>query len=146
MLRARDLMSTNVLVCQSDDSCTDVVERMREGNVGLLPVLDEGAVVGVVTDRDIALRHVGRAGASPAHTSIRGCMTSKMISVDSETSIEDSVRAMRDNRVRRLLVVDGATLQGILTLDDVLVASDGRPGLGDVVREALRENREPIPA
>ncbi len=146
LLCARDLMSTDVLVCQGTDSCEDVVERMREGNVGILPVMDGGSVVGVVTDRDIALRHFGRQGAARPHTTVRGCMTSQVVSVDSETSVEASVRAMRDNHVRRLLVMDGGTLRGVLTLDDVIVASDGRPALGSVVKEALRERVGPVPA
>ncbi len=133
----RDLMSTDVLVCQRSDSCADVAERMRQSNVGMLPVLDGRDLVGVVTDRDLALRHVPAAEKGTRHSNVGACMTAKVVSVSSDTRLEQAVRTMRDHQVRRLLVVDDGTLQGVLTLDDVFVESGASSEAQHVVQEAL---------
>lgn len=133
----------NLLVCQRTDSCRDVAQRMRDGSVGLLPVLDGGNVVGVVTDRDLALRYLTLPEGQAPPTTVEGCMTSRVISVDPSATVEESVRLMRDHGIRRLLVMDGSTLTGVVTLDDIFVAGLHRPDVGSVVAEALRGTREP---
>ncbi len=139
--RVRDLMSTDVLVCQRSDSCAEAAERMLEGNVGMLPVLDGRNLVGVVTDRDLALRHLASEARATPHAEVGSCMTAKVVSVSSEVGLDDAVRTMRDHQIRRLLVVDDGTLQGVLTLDDVFVESGVSSEARRVVQEALVGSR-----
>ncbi len=138
-----DLMSTDVLVCQRTDSCAEVAERMRQGNVGMLPVLDGRNLVGVVTDRDLALRHLAAEARATPHANVGSCMTAKVVSVPSDAPLDLAVRTMHDHQVRRLLVVDDGTLQGILTLDDVFVESGASSETRAVVQEALGSSRGP---
>lgn len=137
----RDLMSTDVLVCQQSDSCVDVAERMHQGNVGMLPVLDGRTLVGVVTDRDLALRHLAAEGKASPHKDVGGCMTPKVVSVTSEARLDEAVKRMHDHQVRRLLVIDEGTLQGVLTLDDVFVETGWPSESRAVVQEALAGSR-----
>ncbi len=137
----RDLMSTDVLVSQITDSCAEVAERMRQGNVGMLPVMDGRVLVGVVTDRDLALRHLASGARVPTHNSVAGCMTPKVVSVASDLPLEEAIRTMHEEKVRRLLVVDDGTLQGILTLDDVFVETGTSVESQRVIQEALVGSR-----
>ncbi len=136
--RVEDLMSNDLLVCQSTDSCASVANRMRQGNVGMLPVLEGTKVVGVVTDRDIALRHVGGLGVPSPHTAVEGCMTHSVVAVPPGAKVEEGIRKMRDNQVRRLLVMDGERLRGVLTLDDILIQTNHSSDLDRVVKDALK--------
>ncbi len=117
--RVRDLMSTELLVCQSSDSCEEVAERMRQGNVGMLPVMDGGRPVGVVTDRDLVTRHLAPGPGRAPHRSVALCMTPRLIAVGPEASVSEATRLMRESGVRRLLVLQQGVLQGVVTLDDI---------------------------
>lgn len=137
LARVEDLMSEALLVCQQSEACAIVVDRMREGNVGFLPVLNGEKVVGVVTDRDIALRHVGSQGATLPHGTVAGCMTSRVVSIAPAAKIEEAVRLMRENQIGRILVMENEELKGILTLGDVFTQTAHSHHLDRVVKKAL---------
>lgn len=139
----RELMSTDVLVCQRTDSCADVAARMRDGNVGMLPVLDGRDLVGVVTDRDIAVRHVPAEAKGKHHADVGSCMTPSVVSVPSSIHLATALRTMREHQLRRLLVVDQGTLQGVLTLDDILLEKGTPSETRHVLEEAMTGTRGP---
>ena len=103
------------------ESAVDVARRMRERQVGTMVVVDERAQpMGLITDRDIALRVVA-AGREGARTPVVEIMTPMPTAVLEDTSIESALGHMRVGRMRRLPVVNGAgALIGIVTLDDIL--------------------------
>jgi CBS domain-containing protein len=96
-------------------------ERMLQRKVGTLVVLNpEKQPVGIVSDRDLSLRVIGK-GLDPHSTTVADVMTHPPISVNESTRIEDAILRMRLEAVRRLLVVDEEDrLVGIVSLDDVL--------------------------
>ena len=130
-------MTTDVLVCERSDTCAQAVERMREGNVGFLPVLDDGKIVGVVTDRDLAIRHVAGESRVSSHTDVGQCMTPKVISVTPETPLREAVDLMRENEVGRLLVVDSGQLERVLSLGDLLIESSQSREIHHIVASGL---------
>lgn len=103
------------------ESALDAARRMRERQVGALVVVDDQArPMGLVTDRDIAMRVVA-GGREAAQTPVLDVMTPMPTAVLEDTSIESALGHMRVGRMRRLPVVNGAgQLVGIITLDDVL--------------------------
>ena len=105
------------------ETVRDAAERMSENDVGTLVVVDpDGAsrAVGIVTDRDVAIRCVG-GGLDPASTPVSAIMTAQVHSVDEETSIEDALARMAKAATRRLVVTGRrGEMVGILSLDDVL--------------------------
>lgn len=103
------------------DSVADIARRMRERKVGTVVVVDDQRrPMGLVSDRDVAVRVVGMA-RDPARTTLRDIMTPMPMTVLMDTTIETAVSHMRTGRMRRLPVVDGmGKLLGIVTLDDVL--------------------------
>ena len=101
--------------------CAKVMERREIGAVG---VTSEGALTGVLTDRDIVLRLVAR-GKDAMQTTAGEIATPNVVTVSSDTSVVDAVRKMSQRAVRRLFVVDEqGSPKGILTVDDLTAIRD----------------------
>jgi CBS domain-containing protein len=93
---------------------------MAERNVGSVVVVKDGRPLGIVTDRDLALRVLGR-GRSGRDVRARSIMTTPLLFVRSDASPEEAISLMREARVRRLPIVDeGGLLAGIVCLDDLV--------------------------
>jgi CBS domain-containing protein len=140
--RVRDVMTPTV---QSVDLRTTVQEAatlMRDSDVGSLPVIgDEGAPVGVVTDRDIVVRGVA-SGKDPASTRIVEVFTSDLVSVEPEESLDEALRLMAAHRVRRLPVVENGQLVGVVAQADVAL-SEGAKKTGHLVEEVSQPSSTP---
>jgi CBS domain-containing protein len=96
---------------------------MAEAGCGFLPVLENGRVIGVVTDRDICLA-LARLDRRPALTEVREVMSRELFSCDVSAEVGVALGAMRAHGVRRLPVLDAkGKLQGVLSLDDVALAA-----------------------
>lgn len=134
--RVRQLMVGEVVVCQATDSCEEVARRMGDQRLGMLPVLSEDRLVGVVTDRDLALRGL-TSGSDPRAQPVFHVMTPKVFSVEPDTSLDEAIRIMRAHRVRRLLVTHQQKLVGVLTLDDLLLEVGRGTDVGRVVQRSL---------
>jgi CBS domain-containing protein len=104
-----------------DESARVVARRMNEANVGALVVVDEkGYPVGIVTDRDLALRCIA-GNCDPSTTLVSTIMTAPVVCVSESTPIEDALKQMARISARRLAVTDEkGRLAGLLALDDVL--------------------------
>ncbi len=111
----------NVDTAQAAESVRTAAQRMGTRNVGTLVVLNElGRPVGILTDRDVAVRVVGQ-GRDPYATTVGSVMTEDLETVHDGTSIEDALRRMRSRGVRRLPVTNGAgECLGMVSLDDIL--------------------------
>lgn len=115
------ICSRDIDTADARETARDAARRMHERQVGSLVVVDdESRPMGLVTDRDIAMRVVA-AGCDPANTRVDAIMTPMPTTVLEDTEIETALGHMRVGRLRRLPVVDGTgTLVGMVTLDDVL--------------------------
>ncbi|QDV51949.1 CBS domain-containing protein [Gimesia fumaroli] len=105
----------------ADESVQVAAERMNARNVGTLIVLDQDShPVGLITDRDVALRIVGK-GRDPIQTLVGEIMTQFPYNASEETTIETALSKMRSGGFRRLPVVDAeGKLSGVISLDDIL--------------------------
>jgi CBS domain-containing protein len=117
-MTVRDLMREDVVTATPGTAVTEVAERARAENVGSVVVVDGDEPVGIVTDRDIALRVVAD-GADPTSTTASDVMTADPTTVDIEAGVMELSREMCGAGVRRMPVVDGGELVGIVTLDDL---------------------------
>lgn len=111
----------DVCVAQVDESIQDAAQRMHDLDVGSLVVLDgEKKPIGILTDRDVALRIVCDA-KDPKTTMVNDIMTSHPVTIPMTTSNEDALKRMRVLGVRRLIVADNeGRLAGIVALDDII--------------------------
>ena len=123
-MRVRDLMNPHVHTCGPEATVQEVARVMQREDVGLVPILEGGRIMGVVTDRDLAIEALPReAFRVPIRTLVRH----GAVCVDPDASLEEAADQMIRHRVRRLCVSSqpaNGTLQGIISLDDLASLPD----------------------
>jgi CBS domain-containing protein len=103
----------------ADETVLEAARRMVEANVGSLLVTVEGEVVGIVTERDY-LRRVAVEGRTGTDTFVREIMSSPLIVVTPQTSIDECMALMTDRRIRHLPVTDGGEVIGMVSIGDLV--------------------------
>lgn len=132
----------DVVTSASSESIEEVAQEMRERAVGSVVVVDEDErAVGIVTDRDIALRVVG-AGQDPARTTASSVMSAPLVAAQPGDPLEEIVERMRTAGVRRMPVLRDGLPLGMVTFDDLLAALGAElDQLGSCVAEEVRRAR-----
>ncbi|MDO5512119.1 CBS domain-containing protein [Corynebacterium sp.] len=119
MNTARDLMSPDVVTVDSADTLEVAARHMRDADVGSLPVVDgEGAIVGIVTDRDIVVSALAE-GKDPTTVTAGELADGTVVSVSPDDSAEQVLATMKEHQIRRVPVVDGTELVGMLAQADI---------------------------
>ena len=137
-MKVSDCMTRDVRVAAPTQSLRDAAQLMAELDVGILPVGENDRLVGMITDRDIAVRGVARGRGPDSH--VREVMTDAVKYCYADQSIEEVSRNMGDVQVRRMPVVDREKrLVGIISLSDI---ANGE-GATDEAGEALRDISQP---
>ena len=138
-MQIRDVMTEGAECTRPDATIQQAAERMRELDVGSLPVCDNDRLVGMVTDRDIVLRSVSR-GHDPREHRVKDAMSGELFYCRADVDVEEAADLMKQKQIRRLPVLDGdKRLIGIVSLGDLAVHTrDDR-----LVGEALEEISEP---
>jgi CBS domain-containing protein len=132
--KARDVMSTDCTCIGENESLLDAARKLAELDVGSLPICGEDdRLKGMITDRDIVVKVLAQ-GKDPAsvRTGEIGAGDGNTITIGADDSIEQALRTMIDNKVRRLPVIDGKQLVGIISQADVATNVDGER-VGDLV-------------
>ncbi|AZE88643.1 CBS domain-containing protein [Pseudomonas orientalis] len=125
LLKAKDQKNQDVHTIQWDHTVFEALVRMSEKNVGALPVVKDGAVVGIISERDYARKLILK-GLSSVTTRVDDVMSSPVITVDTHKTVEACMNIMTDSHLRHLPVVEDAKLLGLLSI-------------GDLVKEAIAE-------
>ena len=130
----RDLMTSNPCSIDADKPVAYAAKMMRDEDVGLAPIVEGDKLIGTLTDRDIAIRVVAE-GKDPQSTTVREVATTTLVTVDPDQDLDEALRLMAKNQVRRLPVVEeDGKLAGVVAQADVAQhASDERTG--EVVEE-----------
>jgi CBS domain-containing protein len=124
-MKVKDIMSKEPKTCTPDTTVAAVANLMWEGDCGILPVVDDGELVGVVTDRDM---YIALATQNARASQLRvGAVATKIVATcEPEDDVHAALATMKQARVRRLPVVGfGRTVMGILSIDDILLAAGG---------------------
>lgn len=132
-----DLARTDVVTAAPDASCVELAEQMTADHVGSVVVVDGDAPIGMVTDRDLTTRVIAPE-VDPTTTTARDVMTEHPATVSVDAGVFEVCAAMREANVRRMPVVDGESLAGIVTLDDLAVVLTDE--LGDLARVIQSES------
>jgi CBS domain-containing protein len=124
-MKVRDVMTKGVVTARPEDTIQAVARQMSEIDTGVIPVAENGRVVGLITDRDIVLRIVAESGDIQAPVS--SVMTTGVETVDAGESLKVAAKKMSQLQIRRLVVLgEGGELAGILSLGDVALEDDDR--------------------
>jgi CBS domain-containing protein len=114
------IMTASVVTAGSRAPARDVAELMRDRNVGSVVLVDDsGRPVGVVTDRDLAVNLL--AEAADPEDPVESFATTPVVTGEADMDLEEAAALMVSHRIRRLPVMDGGVLAGIVTLDDIAV-------------------------
>ena len=142
-MRVSDVMTKGVECVRPDDTIARAAERMRDLNVGALPVCGDGdRLVGMVTDRDITVRATADA-CDPARTRVGDAMTPDVVYVFDDQDVQQAANVMEENQVRRLVVLNrDKRLVGIVSLGDLAVKTGDDKLSGDAL-EQVSEPAEP---
>ncbi|MCM2533525.1 CBS domain-containing protein [Neobacillus pocheonensis] len=136
MEKIREIMTKNVESCSLLDNVFEVAVKMKELNVGAIPIVDQEKLVGMITDRDIVLRCI--AEKHPASSKVEEIMSNNLITISADASSREAAKMMAENQIRRLPVVEGDKLVGIVSLGDFAV----RELTDDQAKQALTEISE----
>jgi len=130
----RDIMSRNVRVVRPDTSVQEVVATMNKFNIGSIIVVQSERPVGIITERDILKRQVEPCLA-PETLTARHIMSSPIITIDENASIEEAAVLMTKKRAKRLPVMSDGKLVGIITYTDIVFKV---PAMLSVLEELVR--------
>jgi CBS domain-containing protein len=136
-MNVSEVMTSQVVTATPRDTVRDVARTMAEIETGAVPVMDDGKVVGLITDRDIVLRVVAEGGS--VDTPVAEVMTQGVETCREDDNVADAAAKMGARQIRRLIVLDdGGRLTGILSLGDI--AQDyGSKAVGRTLEE-ISEN------
>lgn len=127
----RDVMTQNPYQINVDTTIAGAAQMMRDEDIGDLIISDGNRVVGLVTDRDIVVRAIAE-GLDPVRETVDAVFSGGVSTVSPDAPIEEAVRMMRENAVRRLPVVDGEQLVGVVSLGDLAMERDENSALADI--------------
>jgi CBS domain-containing protein len=130
-----DIMTTHVESVSPDDTLQEAAMKMKELGVGPLPVCENQAVVGMVTDRDITVRAVAE-GLDPKETKVRAVMSEELICCYDDQEVEVAARLMQSKLIRRVLVLNrDKRLVGIVSLADLAGEAVNARRAGEILHE-----------
>jgi CBS domain-containing protein len=119
MTTAREIMTSGVECASVNDSLIDAAKKMRDLDVGALPICGEdNRLAGMITDRDIVVRALAE-GRDPSSTKVGDLADGKPVTIGADDSVEEALATMRKHGVRRLPVIDGHELVGVVSQADV---------------------------
>ncbi len=119
MATARDIMTGNPECVSVNDTLVDAARKMRDLDVGAMPICgDDNRLKGMLTDRDIVVKCIAEGG-DPSSTKVSELAEGKPVTIGADDSVEETLRTMKEYGVRRLPVIDGHDLVGIVSQADV---------------------------
>ena len=132
-MKVSEAMTAQVVTATPSTTIAQVARTMAEIESGAVPVVDDGKVVGLITDRDIVVRVVAKSGS--LDTQVREVMTEGAETCQEDDNLADAAAAMASRQIRRLVVLsEGGKLAGILSLGDI--ATDyGAKAVGKTLEE-----------
>ena len=140
-MKLREIMTSNVEVIHPDDTLQTAAEKMRDRDIGFLPVCDGDRLIGVLTDRDLITRALAEGTESKAMLG-RDLVTSPAIYCFDDQNVDEAAKLMHDNQIRRLVILNrDKRMVGVISLGDLAMNIDDKKS-GDV----LQSVSEPLSA
>ena len=137
-----DVMTLNPRTVTLDDTIQNAAQIMRDEDTGVVPVVDNGKPVGVITDRDIVVRAVAEGGQ--LNRPVRDIVTNELVAATPDMSLSEATELMSAHQVRRLPVVENNRLVGIVSIGDIAVKEGKDSRVGDALQhisEGVKEHQ-----
>jgi CBS domain-containing protein len=148
-MKVRDIMTSEPRVCSPTTNLAAAAAIMVDGDCGMLPVVDDGKLVGVVTDRDLYIALATR-GRPASHMTVKEVVQAPVYCCGPDDDVQAVLQTMKEHRVRRLPVEGfGGTVQGVVSMNDIVLAAAERKAIrdADVVAtlQAICSHHRPVP-
>ncbi len=132
--RCREIMTKNVRTATPATTLREAAVMMRDGDMGAVPVVENGRLIGIVTDRDIVIRAI--AEGRDAETPVGDAMTTALFTVAPEDFVFEAIRLMGDKQIRRVPVIDAnGALAGIIAMADVALETEDEREIAETLEE-----------
>lgn len=138
MKQIKDIMSTDCVTVTLQDNLYEIALKMKQNDIGFIPVVEGKKLVGVVTDRDLVIR--GYAEKHSGSTAVEEVISKDVTTVSPETTIDEAARKMAQEKIRRLPVVQNGELVGVVAIADLAI----REVFVDEAGQALSEISENV--
>jgi CBS domain-containing protein len=132
----KEVMTRDVRACEPNATVADAAKVMAQEDVGPVPIVEDGRLVGIVTDRDIVVRVVAE-GRDPNATTVKEIASTDLVTVSPGDDLDEALKLLAERQVRRLPVVEGDRLVGIVAQADVARLGVDKQ-TGEVVEEISR--------
>jgi CBS domain-containing protein len=132
----KEIMTRDVRACEPNATVADAAKVMAQGDVGPVPIVQDGRLVGIVTDRDIVVRVVAE-GRDPNATTVKEIASTELVTVSPGDDLDEALNLLAARQVRRLPVVEGERLVGIVAQADIARLGKDKK-TGEVVEEISR--------
>lgn len=142
-LRVKEIMRPSPLAVPTDATVLQAAKAMEKQDSSCVFVRSKGKIIGIVTERDMARRVVGK-GATPGRIKVESIMTSPIIVISPDAKIEEALNVMSTNKVRRLPVIDEKTgLAGLVSVADIAKALAEKAGYTSSLITAMTKESPP---
>jgi CBS domain-containing protein len=132
--KVHEVMTRNPITMRPDETLVAAARQMRDADVGAVIVVDGGQVRGVVTDRDVTVRAVAE-DLDPRRVHLAEVVTHDLVAVSADDDVDTAVELMRTHAVRRLPVLEGERLVGVVSLGDLAIERDSGSALAEISAE-----------
>jgi CBS domain-containing protein len=127
----RDVMTSDPHTISTDATLQDAAREMKGDDIGAVLVEDKGSVAGILTDRDIVVRAVAE-GRDPSSTKVGDVASRDVSTLTPDSSVEDAIKIVREQHVRRIPVVQDGRPAGIVSIGDLAIERDEDSALADI--------------
>lgn len=135
VLRCSDIMTKDVTTCSPQTPLREVADKMDDENVGVIPVVENGRLVGIVTDRDIVCRVLAE-GRDTRSTPVSEAMSEDIVTCAPDDSIHEAIRKMGEHQIRRIAICDmNGRLRGIISMADLALEAENDRELAQVIEQ-----------
>jgi len=137
-MQVKDIMTETPETVSPGTFIGDVALMMRDHDIGIVPVVKNGELMGVITDRDITIR-VTASGLNPFEVTVQDFISPNTVTISPKDDVDKARKLMAENQIRRLLVTEGNKLVGILSIGDVATKDSGDDAATGSVLEEISE-------
>lgn len=150
-MKVREVMTPDAKAIWITESLADAAKEMWENDCGVLPIIKDRKVVGMITDRDVCMASAVR-NRNPSAISVEEVMNATVYAAEAEEDVEQALQTMREHKIRRLPVLNLAgELEGIVSMNDIVLKAKARNGkkplidYADVVKTYQAICEHPVP-
>jgi CBS domain-containing protein len=139
MKTVKEIMTKDCITVTLQDNVYEIAVKMKQNDIGFIPVVDGKKLIGVVTDRDLVVR--GYAEKREGSTAVEHVISKTITSIPSNTTVDEASRIMAKDQVRRLPVVDNGELVGIIAIGDLAVRDKFENEAGEALGKISESNK-----